>query len=159
MNVRLPDAAATEALAGKIARALPDDFRGFTLLLEGELGAGKSTLARALIHGLGHAGAVPSPTYTLVEPYSLPGGPVYHVDLYRVADPDELAFLGWDELDDGLRIVEWPDRAPDLGRAADLRIRLRYAGDGRAAGIEALSARGQAVLAAVAAVTPTHASH
>jgi tRNA threonylcarbamoyladenosine biosynthesis protein TsaE len=159
VNIRLPDAAATEALAAALARALPADYRGYTLLLEGELGAGKSTLARALIRRLGAAGPVPSPTYTLVEPYSLPGGTVYHVDLYRVADPDELEFLGWDELDDGLRIVEWPEHAPELERAADLRLRLRYSGSGRAADVEALSARGHAILAAVASAVPTHASH
>lgn len=159
MIVRLPDIAATVALAEHLAGALPDARSGLTLLLEGELGAGKSTLARALIHALGHAGPVPSPTYTLVEPYSLPGGPVYHVDLYRVADPDELAYLGFDELDDGMRLVEWPERAPGLERAADLRVRLRYAGDGREAELQALSDAGRAMLAGVKAAMLTHAEH
>lgn len=159
MKIRLPDAVATGALAGRIARALPDERGGLTLLLEGELGAGKSTLARALIQALGHRGAVPSPTYTLIEPYSLPGGPVYHVDLYRVADADELEYLGLDELDDGMRIVEWPDRAAALERAADLRIRLRYAGDGREADVEGLSGRGDAILAGIEAGKPTYAEH
>lgn len=159
MKVALPDAAATAALAGRLARALPPGYDGLTLLLEGELGAGKSTLARALIQALGHAGPVPSPTYTLVEPYTLPGGAVYHVDLYRVADPDELEFLGWDELDDGMRIVEWPDRAPELERSADIRIRLSYKGDGREADVEGLSARGRAVLVALGGGGLTDAEH
>lgn len=159
MKIRLPDAAATEALAVRLAHALPAERGALTLLLEGDLGAGKSTLARALIQALGHCGPVPSPTYTLVEPYSLPGGPVYHVDLYRVADPDELEYLGWDELDDGMRIVEWPDRAPGLERAADISIRLRYAGDGREAEIGGLSSRGRAIIAGIEADSSAYAKH
>ncbi|MDJ0939759.1 MAG: tRNA (adenosine(37)-N6)-threonylcarbamoyltransferase complex ATPase subunit type 1 TsaE [Woeseiaceae bacterium] len=142
MSIELPEEGATIALAERIATALPDERGGWTILLEGELGAGKSTLARALIRALGHAGAVPSPTYTLVEPYDLPGGTIYHVDLYRVSDAEELRYLGWNELDHGLRLVEWPDRAPELAERADLRIRLAYAGDGRAASLEPLSERG-----------------
>ncbi len=150
MKARLADSAATEALAARIADRLPATYAGLTLLLEGELGAGKSTLARALIRALGHAGPVPSPTYTLVEPYRLQRGPVYHVDLYRVGDPEELHYLGWDELHDGLRIVEWPDRAPGLVQTADLRIRLGYAGAGRDVDIEGLSPQGRAIVAGLA---------
>jgi len=157
-RISLPDEAATIALAESIAAALPDRFGGWTLLLAGELGAGKSTLARALIHALGHQGAVPSPTYTLVEPYGLSGGTVYHVDLYRVADPDELHYLGWNELDAGLRLVEWPDRAPSLESSADLAIDLAYAGDGRRATLRALSERGSAVAKQIAA-SATDFSH
>ena len=101
---------------------------GMTILLEGDLGAGKSTFARGLIRALGHSGPVPSPTYTLVEPYALPAVTVYHVDLYRVSSEDELRFLGWNELDDGLRLVEWPDRAPQLAGTADIRLLLEYDG-------------------------------
>ena len=82
--VPLPDAAATEALGGALAQALPADSRGFCILLQGELGSGKSTLARAMLRGLGHDGAVPSPTYTLVEPYSFRDYIAYHIDLYRI---------------------------------------------------------------------------
>ncbi|MDX1516604.1 MAG: tRNA (adenosine(37)-N6)-threonylcarbamoyltransferase complex ATPase subunit type 1 TsaE [Woeseiaceae bacterium] len=149
MNVELADEAATLRLAGQLAAALPDDRRGMVVLLEGELGTGKSTLARGLIRALGHAGSVPSPTYTLVEPYELPGGPVYHVDLYRIASADELTFLGFDELDDGLALIEWPERAGGLDAAADLRIELRYAGRGRSARLAPLSPKGQALLAAL----------
>jgi tRNA threonylcarbamoyladenosine biosynthesis protein TsaE len=113
--------------------------------LNGELGAGKSTFARALIRAAGHQGVVPSPTYTLVEPYKLASGNIYHIDLYRVSDEEELHYLGWDELDDGLCLVEWAERAPGLGEAADLIMKLEYAGDSRLARIEALSDRGLAV--------------
>ena len=126
-----------------------------TLLLEGELGAGKSTFARALIHALGHDGAVPSPTYTLVEPYDLPGRVIYHIDLYRVVEESELRYLGWTDLEDGLRLVEWPDRAPGLASLADLRLRLEYAGPGRAATLDGLSDRGRALVAALEAFSDT----
>lgn len=151
---RLRDEAATIALGQDLLAVLPDDLAGWTLLLTGELGAGKSTLARALIRAAGHTGAIPSPTYTLVEPYSLPRGNIYHVDLYRVSDEEELRYLGWDELDDGCRIVEWPDRAPGLAAQADLALTLRYDGDGREAELVALSPRAQAVVAALAATDP-----
>jgi tRNA threonylcarbamoyladenosine biosynthesis protein TsaE len=126
MNVFLPDERATEALATRLAAAMPPSTAGLTLLLRGDLGAGKSTFARALIRSLGHAGAVPSPTYTLVEPYDLPGGMVYHVDLYRVSSEDELRYLGWTELDEGFRIVEG---AGHYGQGGPLRrVRVRRAG-------------------------------
>lgn len=145
--VPLPDAAATEALGGALALALPADRRGLSILLQGELGSGKSTLARAMLRGLGHEGAVPSPTYTLVEPYSFLDYIVYHIDLYRISDPEELEFLGWSDLEDGMRLIEWPERVPGLLKQADLLIQLTYAGSGRAAELSALSARGNQLLA------------
>ena len=146
MKAALPDEGATEALARRLAAALPERTAGLTLLLQGDLGAGKSTFARALIRSLGHSGAVPSPTYTLVEPYDLPGGMVYHVDLYRVSSEEELRYLGWTELDEGFRIVEWPERAPGIAARADIRVELGYDDPGRCAGIEALSPDGEAIL-------------
>ena len=143
----LPDEAATTAFGRELLDALPEDLAGWTLLLKGELGAGKSTLARALIKAAGHRGAVPSPTYTLVEPYNLPGGNIYHIDLYRISDEDELRDLGWNELDDGCRIVEWPDRAPGLTGQADLAITLSYEGVGRTVEVEGLSDRGKRLAA------------
>ena len=143
MKRYLPDEAATTAFGEALLDALPADLAGWTLLLQGELGAGKSTLARALIKAAGHTGAVPSPTYTLVEPYKLSRGNIYHVDLYRVSSADELRYLGWNELDDGCRIVEWPDRAPGLIEQADLSITLSYEGEGRLVEIEGLSERGK----------------
>ena len=151
MSVRLADEAATIELAERLHAALPTDRAGWTVLLAGELGTGKSTFARALLRAMGHQGAVPSPTYTLVEPYELPTGSVYHIDLYRISSPDELRYLGWNETDDGLRLVEWPERVAALDEQADIRIELAYDGDGRRATITALSPRGAAVAAALSA--------
>lgn len=143
----LPDEAATTAFGRELLGALPEDLAGWTLLLAGELGAGKSTLARALIKAAGHRGAVPSPTYTLVEPYILPRGNIYHIDLYRISEEDELRYLGWNELDDGCRIVEWPERAPGLTGQADLSITLSYDGAGRTIEVMGLSDRGKLIAA------------
>ncbi len=146
MSTFLPDEAATIAFAGRFFESLPADLAGWTVLLNGELGAGKSTFARALIRAAGHDGPVPSPTYTLVEPYALTRGNIYHVDLYRVSDEEELRFLGWTELDDGLRLVEWPDRAPGLRSEADVDVTLRYADSGRDISLVGLSNRGRALV-------------
>ncbi len=150
MNEFLPDERATIELAGRLGAALPESLAGWTVLLAGELGAGKSTFARALIRMLGHSGPVPSPTYTLVEPYRVPRGAIYHVDLYRVTNDDELRFLGWNELDDGLRLVEWPERAPGLTDQADLQLTLAYSGAGRTARFLALSEKGHRLTATLA---------
>ena len=147
MKCYLDDEGATARLAADLHAVLPVDTAGWTLLLEGDLGAGKSTFARALIRSMGHEGPVPSPTYTLVEPYDLPGRTVYHVDLYRVSDEEELRYLGWTELGDGFRLVEWPDRAPGLAAGADLGLLLAYEGTGREATLEGLSARGRELVA------------
>jgi tRNA threonylcarbamoyladenosine biosynthesis protein TsaE len=153
MNVELPDEAATIAFAARVASALPSPLDGLTLLLEGDLGTGKSTFARALIKALGHSGAVPSPTYTLVEPYEVPSGHIYHVDLYRVSDEEELRYLGWNELDSGFRLVEWPDRAPSIAEEADLVLALAYQGAGRRARLEARSPEGQATVEQIQSTT------
>jgi len=145
----LPNPGTTESLARALAAALPADAGGWAILLQGDIGTGKSTFARAMLHALGHEGAVPSPTYTLVEPYTLPGYSVYHIDLYRIESADELEFLGWSDLQDGLKLVEWPERAPQLGNEADIRIELRYQDQGRAATLTGLSARGITVVAAL----------
>lgn len=146
MNILLADEAATTAFGRQFLSALPEEIAGWTVLLSGELGAGKSTFARALIKAAGHKGPVPSPTYTLVEPYQLPCGNIYHIDLYRISSEEELRYLGWNELDDGLRLVEWPDRAPGLSATADLELLLAYEGDGRRAELEGLSDRGMALI-------------
>ncbi len=146
MKRELADEAATIAFGRQLFAALPENLAGWTLLLSGELGAGKSTFARAFIRAAGHEGAVPSPTYTLVEPYALPAGNIYHVDLYRVSDEEELRFLGWNELDDGCRLVEWPSRAPGLTAQADLALDFAYAGDGRVVEVTALTSRAEAVV-------------
>lgn len=149
MKLYLADESATIEFGERLFRALPEKFAGWTVLLSGELGAGKSTFARSLIKAAGHDGPVPSPTYTLVEPYVLPRGSIYHIDLYRVSGEEELHFLGWDELDDGMRLVEWPDRAPGLTASADLAVTFAYEGDGRTAALKGLSERGRGVIEAL----------
>lgn len=144
--VDLPDALATGMLGRQLAGRLPADTRGWMILLQGELGSGKSTLARAMLHALGHEGPVPSPTYTLVEPYDAAGRLIYHVDLYRLSDDSDLPYLGWTDMDDGLMLVEWPERAPSLESQADVTIRLRYRGAGRSAELVPLSRRGEALV-------------
>lgn len=147
--MQLKDTAATERLGKDLAGSLPDDARGWMILLQGELGAGKSTLARSMIRALGHSGTVPSPTYTLVEPYKLNGGIVYHVDLYRISDVNELEFLGWSDLRDGLLLVEWPERVEGLSDQGDVLVDLRYEGEGRIAKLTGLSQRGRDMLKSV----------
>jgi tRNA threonylcarbamoyladenosine biosynthesis protein TsaE len=142
-HLLLADLDATRQLARHLARALPTDVAGWMILLQGELGSGKSTLAREMLRELGHCGAVPSPTYTLIEPYELAELSVYHVDLYRISDPEELDFLGWSDLEDGLRLIEWPERVPHLAAQADILVELAYADAGRVAELTALSDRGE----------------
>lgn len=149
MNLFLADEHATETFAKQVLAALPETLGGWTLLLSGELGAGKSTFARAMIRAAGHQGAIPSPTYTLVEPYKVARGNIYHVDLYRVSDEEELRYLGWNEMDDGFRLVEWPGRAPGLRDEADLALALAYDGDCRVAELTSLSERGQQLVEAL----------
>ena len=138
LTLFLPDPADTDALGAALAEAMPSSAAGVMVTLQGDLGSGKTALARAFLEALGHSGPVPSPTYTLVEPYDVLDYPVYHIDLYRIAGADELEFLGWSDLRDGLILVEWPERAPDLTAPADLAIRLRYRDDGREAEIHAV---------------------
>ncbi|MEM1174284.1 MAG: tRNA (adenosine(37)-N6)-threonylcarbamoyltransferase complex ATPase subunit type 1 TsaE [Pseudomonadota bacterium] len=147
MTLFLADEAATQAFARRFADALPQDINGWTVLLEGELGAGKSTFARAFLHALGHSGTVPSPTYTLVEPYQVPRGDVFHADLYRIASADELRYLGWSDFARGCRLIEWPDRVPGVADGADIRLQLDYRDAGRTARLTALSSRAADVVA------------
>lgn len=147
--MELVDAAATEKLGKDLVELLPEDSGGWMILLRGDLGAGKSTLARAMIRALGHHGNVPSPTYTLVEPYRLNSVTVYHVDLYRIAGDSELEFLGWSDIRDGLALIEWPERVNTLIDQGDLLIDLSYRGDGRNAEISGISQRGRETFKAV----------
>ena len=144
--VELPDADATEDLGRDIAAVIAEQPGAWIFLLQGELGSGKSTLARAILRSLGHEGTVPSPTYTLIEPYELDHLLVYHIDLYRISDAEELEFLGWSDLNDGIRLIEWPERVPALMPQGDLLISLRYDGEGRVAELTALSDDGALLL-------------
>lgn len=145
----LPDEAATEALGRRLA-GLVDS--GMVLYLEGPLGAGKTSFARALLMTLGVGERVKSPTYSLVEGYMAHGRPAWHLDLYRIADPGELEWLGLDALSDdaALVLVEWPERGAGALPAADLELHLRYADNGRQARLCARSARGAGLLARMA---------
>jgi tRNA threonylcarbamoyladenosine biosynthesis protein TsaE len=137
------------ALGARLARACPPSC---ILYLVGELGAGKSTLARGFLHALGHSGAVRSPTYTLVEPYELSQRQVYHLDLYRLADPEELEFLGLRDwlMEDAILLVEWPQRGAGILPAADLTVTINYAGQARDVRLVAASTKGQEIVAALA---------
>lgn len=145
-EIALADPAATDALGQSLAAGAPE---GAVVFLQGPLGAGKSSLARAWLRALGVQGGIKSPTYTLVERYPLPGGgEAAHLDLYRLADANELDFLGLDELADArLWLVEWPERGCLGLPPPDLRIELALAGSGRLARLQATSARGEAWLA------------
>jgi len=128
----LPDAEATERAGAMLARCAGLD-RLRQIHLEGDLGAGKTTMVRGFLRALGHAGAVRSPTYTLIEPYEFDGLTVLHFDLYRVADPDELEYLGVREQSDArtLWLVEWPDRGAGWLPGPELVVRLSQEGGGR----------------------------
>ncbi|MDN3520264.1 tRNA (adenosine(37)-N6)-threonylcarbamoyltransferase complex ATPase subunit type 1 TsaE [Halomonas ramblicola] len=145
MRLRLDDEACQVALGECLGRALHGRGRVY---LEGELGAGKTTLARGILRAYGHGGAVKSPTYTLVEPYELDEVRLHHFDLYRLGDPEELEFIGGRDLlgDDALCLIEWPEHGEGWLPAPDLRVRLCLAGAGREACLEASSGRGRRVL-------------
>lgn len=149
LDVDLPNAASTETLGRRLAAGLPTTPGGLLMTLSGELGAGKSSLVRAFLHALGHEGPVPSPTYTLVEPYVIDNHNFYHVDLYRIGGPDELEFLGWDDIRLGTVLVEWPERVARLAPSADLAIELAYQDAGRRASMRAQSPQGKEWLESV----------
>jgi len=134
-----------EALGARLAIALQ---AGMVLHLHGELGAGKTTLIRGMLRGLGHVGAVKSPTYTLVEPYQLGGLTVYHFDLYRLKDPEELEFLGIrDYLEgQGVCLVEWAERGAGFLPPPDVEITIQREGDGRQVRFLAHTATGTELL-------------
>ena len=126
----LPDEAATIALGAELL----DLLTGAPLVfLHGQLGAGKTTLVRGILRALGHGGSVKSPTYTLLEPYDVGGRTIYHFDLYRIGDGEELDFIGIDELmdADAIKLVEWPERGAGRLPEPDVVIRLSLEGEGR----------------------------
>jgi tRNA threonylcarbamoyladenosine biosynthesis protein TsaE len=136
-TIDLPDESATSALAARLAAvAVPGDV----IALSGELGAGKTSFARAFIRARGGSEEVPSPTFTLVQLYDLPGGPIWHFDLYRLRDAEEVWELGIeDAFRDGISLIEWPERIGPLLPAWRLGIALEFgpAPDARSAVLSA----------------------
>jgi len=143
--LQLDSEAEQEAFGGRLAAS----FDGPLLIfLEGDLGAGKTTLARGFLRGLGHRGAVKSPTYTLIEPYRIGDRRIYHLDLYRVSDAGELEYLGLREMleEDAVLLIEWAERGEGWLPEPDLRIIIRHRGQGREIELGAVTRAGKVVL-------------
>jgi tRNA threonylcarbamoyladenosine biosynthesis protein TsaE len=145
ITLALPDEAATLELGARLADALSP---GMLIWLRGDLGAGKTTLTRGLLRGLGFHGKVKSPTYTLVESYVISGLYLYHFDLYRFVDPEEWDAAGFRDYftGDSVCLVEWPEKAAELLPVPDLEIRLAIHGAGREVMLSALTESGKQCL-------------
>lgn len=129
-NLHWPDEAATQAFAQRLA-SCPALYNAF-VALHGDLGAGKTTLVRHLLHALGVQGRIKSPTYAVVEPYELPGLALWHFDFYRFADPQEWEEAGFRDIfaSPGLKLAEWPEKVASMLPVADVDIRLVTQDDG-----------------------------
>ncbi len=152
MQLFLKDESAQLEFAARVARQVRS---GCVIFLQGDLGAGKTTFVRGFLQALGYTGNVKSPTYTLVEPYEIDGQPLYHFDLYRLAEPDELEYAGGRDYFDGhsICLVEWPEKAAGFLPEADLECYLSYQsrGDiqGRGCELKANSEAGRLIVKAL----------
>jgi tRNA threonylcarbamoyladenosine biosynthesis protein TsaE len=148
LTLNLPTPAATRRLGSDLWQ---HSSQQGTIYLQGELGTGKTTLVRGLLLAAKYQGAVKSPTYTLVEPYSLADKWLYHFDLYRLSDPEELEYLGIRDYftHDTLCLIEWPERGAGILPAADLLIQLDYQPAGRRARLTGLTDTGRQVICAL----------
>jgi tRNA threonylcarbamoyladenosine biosynthesis protein TsaE len=153
LNAFLPDEAATLGLGAAIARVIEP---GLVFFLTGELGAGKTTLVRGVLRGLGHQGAVKSPTYALVELYTVSRLDLHHFDFYRFQDPREWIDAGFRETFNGLNVslIEWPEKAAGLLPLADVEIVLESRRSGRNASLRSSSPHGERTLTRLAAQYP-----
>ena len=152
VTLYLADEQAMSDFGARIARVT----QGHGLIfLEGNLGMGKTTLSRGIIRGLGHVGAVKSPTFTLVEPYEIGDVRAFHFDLYRLVDPEELEFLGIRDYfeDDAMCLIEWPDKGAGFLPKPDLTITISPQDSGRSLNILSQGSRGEAWCAALALET------
>ncbi|WP_404401249.1 tRNA (adenosine(37)-N6)-threonylcarbamoyltransferase complex ATPase subunit type 1 TsaE [Idiomarina seosinensis] len=142
---QLSNEAATAAFAKRLAKQLTTPM---VIYLNGPLGAGKTALCRGIIHYLGHQGAVKSPTYTLVEPYQLNDWRIHHFDLYRLADPEELEYMGIRDYfaADTLNFIEWPEKGEGWLPGADLTIDISYCDTGREVNLAACSAAAEQLI-------------
>ncbi|PSJ79986.1 tRNA (adenosine(37)-N6)-threonylcarbamoyltransferase complex ATPase subunit type 1 TsaE [Neisseria iguanae] len=143
----LADEAATLALGASWAKSLNAPL---VVYLQGSLGTGKTTFTRGLLHGLGHQGAVKSPTYAIVESYPLAVFTLHHFDLYRFSTPEEWEDAGLDDLFDGQSVclIEWPQQGGSFTPAADITLSLDHAGHGRTFTVTAHTAQGRKSLEA-----------
>ncbi|MFT7684695.1 MAG: tRNA threonylcarbamoyladenosine biosynthesis protein TsaE [Candidatus Azotimanducaceae bacterium] len=142
VNATLKNEDATIKFASQLSSLLG---RKTLIYLEGDLGAGKTTFSRGILRGFGYEGAVKSPTFTIVEPYTLSWGHVYHFDLYRLNDPEELEYIGLDDyLETGnLCLIEWPERGIHFLPECDLKISLVISGEARKISMEGRTEYGQ----------------
>src|SRR5687767_9283294 len=147
-ELKLPSPESTLRLGEALAAGAAP---GRVIFISGDLGAGKTTLVRGLLRGLGYAGRAKSPTYALVEPYTLSSLDLYHFDFFRFKDQSEWLNSGFREHFNphSLCVVEWPEKAGDLLAAPDLQIRLDFEGDARAASLDARSTAGEALLSSL----------
>jgi len=156
----LADEAATIAIGNNLAKVLQWQHeqqqvqQALVVFLNGDLGAGKTTLTRGFVRGMGHQGNVKSPTYTLVEPYELPPWQVYHFDLYRLSDPEELEYMGIRDYfsDNCCCFIEWPEKGMGFIEEADLHVNLAYSGEQRQLSLSAVTSKGEKMLASLAQI-------
>ncbi|MBE0369594.1 tRNA (adenosine(37)-N6)-threonylcarbamoyltransferase complex ATPase subunit type 1 TsaE [Pseudoalteromonas aurantia] len=143
--LHLADEAATVKMGQCLSQVIN---KGAVLFLHGDLGAGKTTLSRGIVQGLGHTGKVKSPTYTLVEPYELKDVSVYHFDLYRLGDPEELEYMGIRDYfaESAICIIEWPEKGGGFIPTPDLNIEMKYQDQQRSVTITAQSERGKNII-------------
>jgi tRNA threonylcarbamoyladenosine biosynthesis protein TsaE len=148
MQLTVPNPEAMESLGRQLAGAAS---AGTQIHLSGELGAGKTTLVRGFLHGLGYQGKVKSPTYTLVEPYKLGPLSIFHFDFYRIKAPEEVELMGYREYPgaDAICLIEWPDKAGDFLGEADLRVEFKHQPGGRSLEFSSFSQTGNSLISKI----------